>query len=131
MATVNLIEEQEASEKVKKVFKDISETRKGAPINNIWKALANDPELLEATWNRLKVVMGPGALDPLVKELIYIAVSVVNGCEYCIHSHTTTARKKGMTEEMRSELLAVIAMASQTNALANAYQLEVDADFKK
>ena len=131
MATVNLIEEQEASEKVKKVFKDISETRKGAPINNIWKALANDPELLEATWNRLKVVMGPGALDPLVKELIYIAVSVVNGCEYCIHSHTTIARKKGMTEEMRSELLAVIAMASQTNALANAYQLEVDADFKK
>ena len=131
MATVNLIEEKEASEKVKKVFRDISETRKGAPINNIWKALANDPDLLEATWNRLKVVMGPGALDPLVKELIYIAVSVVNGCEYCIHSHIATARKKGMTEEMRSELLSVIAMASQTNALANAYQLEVDNSFKK
>ena len=131
MATVKLIEENDASAKVKKVFDDISNTRKGAPINNIWKALANDPDLLEATWERLKVVMGPGALDPLVKELIYIAVSVVNGCEYCIHSHTATARKKGMTEEMRSELLSVIAMASQTNALANAYQLEVDEVFKK
>ncbi len=131
MATVNLINEKDATGKVKEVFQDISNTRKGAPINNIWKALANDPELLEATWNRLKVVMGPGALDPLVKELIYIAVSVVNGCEYCIHSHTATARKKGMTEEMRSELLSVIAMASQTNALANAYQIEVDESFKK
>ncbi len=131
MATVNLINEEDAKGKVKEVFQDISRTRKGAPINNIWKALANDPELLEATWNRLKVVMGPGALDPLVKELIYIAVSVVNGCEYCIHSHTATARKKGMTEEMRSELLSVIAMASQTNALANAYQIEVDESFKK
>ena len=82
MATVKLIQENEAKDKVKKVFEDISNTRNGAPINNIWKALANDPELLEATWNRLKVVMGPGSLDPLVKELIYIAVSVVNGCEY-------------------------------------------------
>ena len=131
MATINLINEEDAKGKVKEVFKDISETRKGAPINNIWKALANDPELLETTWNRLKVVMGPGALDPLVKELIYIAVSVVNGCEYCIHSHTATARKKGMTEEMRGELLSIIAMASQTNALANAYQIEVDESFKK
>tara|TARA_B100000686_G_scaffold219200_1_gene226250 strand:+ start:6915 stop:7310 length:396 start_codon:yes stop_codon:yes gene_type:complete len=131
MATVNLINEEDAEGKVKEVFKDISETRKGASINNIWKALANDPELLETTWNRLKVVMGPGALDPLVKELIYIAVSVVNGCEYCIHSHTATARKKGMTEEMRGELLSVIAMASQTNALAHAYQIEVDESFKK
>jgi len=131
MATVNLINEKDATGKVKEVFQDISNTRKGAPINNIWKALANDPELLEATWNRLKIVMSPGALDPLVKELIYIAVSVVNGCEYCIHSHTATARKKGMTEEMRGELLSVISMASQTNALANSYQIEVDESFKK
>ena len=131
MATVKLIQENEAKDKVKKVFEDISNTRNGAPINNIWKALANDPELLEATWNRLKVVMGPGSLDPLVKELIYIAVSVVNGCEYCIHSHTATARKKGMTEEMRGELLSVIAMASQTNALAHSYQIEVDDIFKE
>ena len=131
MATVKLIEEKNANGRVKKVFADISNTRKGAPVNNIWKALANDPDLLEATWNRLKIVMGPGALDPLVKELIYIAVSVVNGCEYCIHSHTATARKKGMTEEMRTELLSVIAMASQTNALANAYQIEIDEVFKK
>ena len=131
MATVKLIEENNANGRVKKVFADISNTRKGAPVNNIWKALANDPDLLEATWNRLKIVMGPGALDPLVKELIYIAVSVVNGCEYCIHSHTASARKKGMTEEMRTELLSVIAMASQTNALANAYQIEIDEVFKK
>jgi len=131
MATVKLIQENEAKDKVKKVFEDISNTRNGAPINNIWKALANDPELLEATWDRLKVVMGPGSLDPLVKELIYIAVSVVNGCEYCIHSHTASARKKGMTEEMREELLSVIAMASQTNALAHAYQIEVDDIFKE
>ena len=131
MATVKLIQENEAKDKVKKVFEYISNTRNGAPINNIWKALANDPELLEATWYRLKVVMGPGSLDPLVKELIYIAVSVVNGCEYCIHSHTASARKKGMTEEMREELLSVIAMASQTNALAHAYQIEVDDIFKE
>ena len=131
MATVKLIQENEAKGKVKKVFEDISNTRNGAPLNNIWKALANDPELLEATWNRLKVVMGPGSLDPLVKELIYIAVSVVNGCEYCIHSHTASARKKGMTEEMRGELLSVIAMASQTNALAHSYQIEVDDIFKE
>ena len=131
MATVKLIQENEAEDKVKKVFEDISNTRNGAPINNIWKALANDPELLEATWNRLKVVMGPGSIDPLVKELIYIAVSVVNGCEYCIHSHTASARKKGMTEEMRGELLPVIAMASQTNALAHYYQIEVDDIFKE
>jgi len=131
MATVNLLEKEQSTDKVKKVFDDISETRGDNKVNNIWKALANDPDLLEATWNRLKKVMAPGALDPVTKELIYIAVSIINGCEYCIHSHTAMARKKGMTEEMRSELLAVIAMASQTNALANAYQIEVDADFKK
>ena len=131
MATVKLIEPEEAKGKVKEIFDDISKTRQGDKVNNIWKALANDPDLLEATWNRIKQVMAPGALDSVTKELIYIAVSIVNGCEYCIHSHTATARKKGMTEEMRSELLAVVAMASQTNSLANAYQINVDDSFKK
>ena len=131
MATVKLIEPEEAKGKVKEIFEDISKTRGGDKVNNIWKALANEPDLLESTWNRIKQVMAPGALDSVTKELIYIAVSIVNGCEYCIHSHTATARKKGMTEEMRSELLAVIAMASQTNALANAYQIEVDDSFKQ
>ena len=131
MATVKLIEPEEAKGKVKEIFDDISKARGGDKVNNIWKALANDPDLLESTWNRIKHVMAPGALDSVTKELIYIAVSIVNGCEYCIHSHTATARKKGMTEEMRSELLAVIAMASQTNSLANAYQIDVDESFKK
>jgi|TARA_B100000795_G_C22745002_1_gene416922 AhpD family alkylhydroperoxidase len=131
MATVKLIEPEEAKGKVKEIFDDISKARGGDKVNNIWKALANDPDLLESTWNRIKHVMAPGALDSVTKELIYIAVSIVNGCEYCIHSHTASARKKGMTEEMRSELLAVIAMASQTNSLANAYQIDVDDSFKK
>ena len=131
MATVKLIEPEEAKGKVKEIFDDISKNRGGDKVNNIWKALANDPDLLESTWNRIKQVMAPGALDSVTKELIYIAVSIVNGCEYCIHSHTATARKKGMTEEMISELLAVIAMPSQTNSLANAYQIDVDDSFKK
>ena len=131
MATVKLIEPENAHGRVKEIFEDITKTRGGDKVNNIWKALANDPDLLDATWNRIKKVMAPGALDSVTKELIYIAVSVVNGCEYCVHSHTAVARKKGMTEEMRSELLSVIAMASQTNALANAYQIEVDDSFKK
>ena len=131
MATVKLIEPEDAEGKVKEIYDDITKTRGGDKVNNIWKALANDPDLLEATWTRIKQVMAPGALDPVTKELIYIAVSIVNGCEYCIHSHTAVARKKGMTEEMRSELLSVVAMASQTNALANAYQIEVDDSFKE
>ena len=131
MATVKLIEPENATGKVKEIFDDITKTRGGDKVNNIWKALANDPDLLDATWNRIKKVMAPGALDSVTKELIYIAVSVVNGCEYCVHSHTAVARKKCMTEEMRSELLSVIAMASQTNALANAYQIEVDDSFKE
>ena len=130
MTTVKYIEEKDASDRVKKVYHDISESRGGAKINNIWKVLANDPDLLESTWKRLKEVMGPGALDPLVKELIYIAVSVVNGCQYCVHSHSAAAQKKGMTDEMRSELFSIIAMASQTNALAEAYQVDVDENLK-
>ena len=130
MTTVRYIQEKDADDRVKEIYKDISESRGGAEINNIWKVLANDPDLLESTWKRLKEVMGPGSLDPLVKEMIYIAVSVINGCEYCVHSHSAAAKKKGMTDEMRSELLSVIAMANQTNALAEAYQVEVDDKFK-
>ena len=130
MTIVNYIEEEDASDRVKKVYSDISESRGGAKVNNIWKVLANDPDLLESTWKRLKEVMGPGTLDPLVKELIYIAVSVANGCQYCVHSHSAAAKKKGMTDEMRSELFSIIAMASQTNALAEAYQVEVDDHLK-
>ena len=130
MTTVRYIQEKDADDRVKEIYKDISESRGGAEINNIWKVLANDPDLLESTWKRLKEVMRPGSLDPLVKEMIYIAVSVINGCEYCVHSHSAAAKKKGMTDEMRSELLSVIAMANQTNALAEAYQVEVDDKFK-
>ena len=130
MTTVRYIEEKDANDQVKEIYRDISESRGGAEINNIWKVLANDPDLLESTWKRLKKVMAPGSLDPLVKEMIYIAVSVVNGCEYCVHSHSAAAKKKGMTDAMRSELFSVIAMANQTNALAEAYQVEVDDKFK-
>lgn len=130
MTTVRYIQEKDADDRVKEIYRDISESRGGAEINNIWKVLANDPDLLESTWKRLKKVMAPGSLDPLVKEMIYIAVSVVNGCEYCVHSHSAAAKKKGMTDAMRSELFSVIAMASQTNALAEAYQVEVDDKFK-
>jgi len=112
------------------VFNDIRAARGTDYINNFWRALAADPTLLRATWDRLSVVMGPGSLDPLTKELIYIAVSVANGCSYCIHSHTAAARAKGMTDAQHGELLAVIAMASQTNALAAALQVEIDDRFR-
>jgi AhpD family alkylhydroperoxidase len=129
MATVPLITDDTAAPEVRAVFYDIRAVRGSDFINNFWRALAHDPDLLRATWERLKVVMGPGTLDPLTKELIYVAVSVANGCDYCIHSHTAAARAKGMTEAQHGELLAVIAMASQTNALANALKPEVDAVF--
>lgn len=130
MATVPLITDEAASDEVLAVFDDIRAARGTDYINNFWRALANDPPLLKATWERLKQVMGPGELDPLVKEMIYVAVSVANGCEYCTHSHTAAARAKGMTPEMHGELLAVIAMASQTNALATALQVETDEVFR-
>jgi len=128
MATVKLLSdaEAEANPQVKAVFDDIRATRKSDFINNFWRALANDPALLAATWERLKAVMAPGALDPLTKELIYVAVSTVNGCGYCIHSHTAAARAKGMTDAQHGELLAVVAMAAQTNALAAALAVPVD-----
>ena len=130
MATVTLISDEEAGAEVHAVFDDIRTTRGGDFINNFWRALAHDPALLKATWDRLKRVMGPGDLDPLTKELIYIAVSVANACEYCAHSHTSAARAKGMTDAQHGELLAVIGMASQTNALATALQVPVDEAFK-
>ena len=106
-------------------------TRKVDWVNNFWKALAVEPGLLKQTWHRVKTVMAPGALDALTKEMIYVAVSVANGCPYCINSHTAAARKKGMSEAMLAELMAVVGMASQTNALASGFQIEVDAAFEK
>ena len=130
MATVSLISDADASKEVVEVFDDIRAMRGSDFINNFWRALAHDPTLLRATWERLKLVMGDGALDPLTKEMIYIAVSVANACEYCTHSHTAAARAKGMSNEMHGELLAVIGMAGQTNALATALQVPVDEAFQ-
>jgi AhpD family alkylhydroperoxidase len=129
MATVTLITDEEASPEVRAVFDDIRTTRGSDFVNNFWRALAHDPALLAATWERLKAVMAPGALDPLVKEMVYIAVSASNGCEYCCHSHTASARAKGMTDAMYGELLSVIGMANQTNAVVNAMQVPVDEEF--
>ena len=130
MATVTLISDDEASAEVQAVFDDIRATRGTDYINNFWRALAHDPALLKSTWERLKLIMGPGEIDPLTKEMIYIAVSVANTCEYCAHSHTAAARTKGMTKAQYGELLSVIGMASQTNALATALQVPVDDAFK-
>jgi AhpD family alkylhydroperoxidase len=130
MATVPLISDAEASADVRAVFDDIRAVRGTDFINNFWRALAHDPDTLKATWERLKVIMGPGDLDPLVKEMIYIAVSVANGCTYCIHSHTAAAKAKGMTPEQHGELVSVIGMAMQTNGLVTALQVPVDEEFK-
>ncbi|PVH28664.1 carboxymuconolactone decarboxylase family protein [Pararhodobacter oceanensis] len=130
MATLGLLDDASAGPDALAVFDDIRAVRGNDYVNNFWRALAHDPALLEAIWSRLKQVMAPGALDPLVKEMVYVAVSVANGCEYCIHSHTAAAKAKGMTEAQHAELLAVIGMASQTNALATALGVEVDARFK-
>ena len=132
MATVTLRSdaEAEADPRVRAVFADIRTTRGSEFINNFWRGLAHDPALLERTWTGLKAVMGPGTLDPLTKELIYIAVSIANGCPYCIHSHTAAARAKGLTSEQHGEFLAVVGMANQTNALVNGMQIPVDAAFK-
>ena len=130
MATVPLLNDEEASAEALAVFDDIRATRGTDYVNNFWRALAHDPALLRATWERLKVVMGPGALDPLVKEMIYVAVSTANGCEYCVHSHTAAARAKGMTPAQHSEMLAVIGMAMQTNGIVTGLQVPVDDLFK-
>ncbi len=126
MATARLIEYAEASPEVRAVFDDIKRTRNIPEVNNFWKVLANDPTTLRRTWESLKEVMQPGTLDPLVKEMLYIAVSIAQGCEYCIASHTAAARKRGMTDAMLGELLAVVGMASETNRLATGWRVPLD-----
>jgi AhpD family alkylhydroperoxidase len=130
LTSMPLIEYADASPEVRAVYDDIMATRRVDWINNFWKALANDPATLHRTWESIKQIMGPGALDPLTKELIYIAVSVTNGCGYCIASHTASARKAGMTEAMFGELMGVTGMANETNRLANGYQVPIDEQFK-
>ena len=124
------ISEKEATGKVKEVFDEIKKVRQVTEIPNFWKTLANNPETLERTWTSLQQVMKKGALDPVVKELIYVAVSVTNGCQYCIKSHSLAAKKKGATDEMLNEMIAVTGMANETNKLVEGYQVEVD-DFMK
>ncbi len=130
MATRPMITDEEASDEVKAVFDDIRETRGNDLINNFWRYLAHDPIELKSVWEDLKRIMGPGNLDPLTKEMIYIAVSVANSCEYCAHSHTAAAKAKGMTTGQQNELLAVISMAARTNHLATALQVPIDEAFK-
>jgi AhpD family alkylhydroperoxidase len=130
MATVPLVEYENASAEVRAVYDDIRKTRNTDFINNFWKALAHNPAQLRRTWNELKEIMQPGSLDPLTKEMIYIAVSVANNCDYCIHSHTASARAKGLSEEQYAELLAVIGMAHQTNSLVTAMKVPVDDIFQ-
>jgi uncharacterized peroxidase-related enzyme len=131
MSTLGLIEYADASPEVRAVYDDIRATRKTDFINNFWKALAHDPATLKRTWESLKQIMAPGALDPLTKELIYIAVSVTNQCNYCIASHTIGAQNKGMTDAMFKEMMAVVGMANETNKLVTGYQVEIDPEFKK
>ena len=130
MAIFKMIEENEASGKVKEVFDDIKSSRGITEIPNFWKTLANDPDTLERTWNSLKQVMKKGSLDTLTKELIYVAVSMTNSCEYCIRSHAKSAQSKGMSDEMLKELIAVVAMANETNRLVESYQVQVDDNLK-
>ncbi len=123
-------EEIAAVPRLKAVFEDIRTTRKSDFVNNFWRALANQPDLIERTWTSVKQVMvEPGTLDPLTKELVYIAVSTANSCSYCIHSHTAAARSKGLSDEQHAEFLAVVGMAAETNAPANALQIPVDREF--
>jgi AhpD family alkylhydroperoxidase len=125
------IEYAGASPQVRAVFDDIRQSRKVDDVNNFWKYLANDPALLKRTWESVREVMAGGALTPLVKELLYIAVSVTNGCPYCIASHTASARKAGMTDEMFGELMAVVGMANETNRLVNGYRVPIDEAYEK
>src|ERR1700682_4687450 len=130
MATLGLVEYADASPEVRAVYDDIMAGGKTDWINNFLKAIANDPVMLKRTWEDIKQIMGPGALDPLTKELIYVAVSVSNQCDYCIASHTASARKKGMTDEMFKELMAVVGMANEINHLSAGYQVEIDEQFR-
>ena len=131
MSIFKPINENEASDKVKKVFEDIKSSRKIEEVPNFWKYIANDPETLERTWSSMKQVMKKGSLDEVTKELIYVAVSVSNGCEYCIRSHTAAAKKKGATDQMIKEMIDVVGIANQNNKLVESYQVEVDKIYKK
>ena len=130
MATLGLVEYADAGPEVRAVYDDIMATRKVDWINNFWKALAHDPPTLRRTWESIRQIMAPGALDPLVKEMLYVAVSATNQCGYCIASHTAAARKAGMTDAMFAEVMAVVGMANETNRLASGYQVEIDERFK-
>jgi AhpD family alkylhydroperoxidase len=130
MATLGLIEYEDAGPEVRAVYDDIMATRKTDWINNFWKALAHDPVSLKRTWESIKQIMAPGALDALTKEMIYLGVSVSNQCSYCIASHTAAARKNGMTDDMFKELMAVVGMANESNRLVAGYQVEIDERFK-
>jgi AhpD family alkylhydroperoxidase len=130
MSTLGLIEYKDASPEVRAVYDDIMVTRKTDWINNFWKAIAHDPAMLKRTWHDIKQIMAPGALDPLTKEMIYVAVSVTNQCAYCIASHTVAAQKKGMTDAMFNELMSVVGMANETNKMVTGYQVEIDEQFK-
>jgi AhpD family alkylhydroperoxidase len=130
MPTFPLIEYQDASPEVRAVYDDIMTTRKTDWVNNFWKALAHDPSALRRAWDTAKQVMGPGALDPLTKELLYLAVSISNQCEYCIASHTAGARGKGMTDDQLKELIAVVGFANSNNRIVAGYQVEIDERFK-
>ena len=130
MATFGLIEYQDASPEVRAVYDDIMATRKSDWVNNFWKALAHDPAALKRTWDTVKQVMGAGALDPLTKELIYVAVSMSNQCNYCVASHIASARSKGMTDEQLKELIAVVGLANANNRIVAGYQVEIDERFQ-
>ena len=129
MSLERIVEYEDASPEVRAVYDEIMALRKTDWVNNFWKVLANDPATLRRTWENVKQVMAPGALDPLTKELIYVAVSVTNNCEYCTYSHTAAARNKGMTDDMWHELIAVVGLANETNRLANGYRMPVDERF--
>ena len=130
MSILKMISEKQAKGKVKKIYKDIKKTRKIKKIPNFWKTIAIDPDTLERTWDSLQQVMKKGSLNPLTKELIYVAVSMTNSCEYCIRSHSLAAKNKGMSDIMLKELIAVVAMANETNRLVESYQVEVDSFLK-
>ena len=130
MAVFKAIQENEATGKVKGIYEEIKKVRQITEVPNFWKSLANNPETLERTWTSLQQVMKKGALDPVIKELIYVAVSVTNGCEYCIKSHSLAAKKKGATNDMLNEMIAVVGMANETNRLVEGYQVEVDENYK-
>ena len=131
MSTVTLLTDDDLSDDARAVFDYIRAARKTGHVNNFWRALAHDPVTLKRTWESVKQVMGPGALDAKTKEMLYVAVSIAHGCTYCIHSHTAAARAKGMTEAEYAELVAVVGMASETNRIVTALGVEVDDEFKR